>query len=91
MSYKVQLSNRADKYLEKAGKAVRKRVDDALRDMVRYYESASEKVPDLNIMHGKYRGCLRLRIGNLRVILRMEKDRLIIFVIEIGPRGDVYK
>ena len=33
----------------------------------------------------------RLRIGGWRALYRMEKDQLIIEVVKIGPRGDIYK
>jgi mRNA interferase RelE/StbE len=33
----------------------------------------------------------RLRIGTYRVIYSVENNRLLIYIIKIGPRGDVYK
>jgi len=33
----------------------------------------------------------RLRIGRYRALYRIEQDRMLILVLEIGPRGDVYK
>ena len=33
----------------------------------------------------------RLRIGNWRALYHIEEDQLIIEVVKIGPRGDVYK
>lgn len=36
-------------------------------------------------------GRLRLRVGDYRVIYRVEDDRLIIVVVKIGHRKNVYK
>jgi mRNA interferase RelE/StbE len=33
----------------------------------------------------------RLRIGDWRALYRIENDRLVILVVDIGPRGDIYK
>lgn len=33
----------------------------------------------------------RLRIGNWRALYHIEEEQLIIEVVKIGPRGDVYK
>ena len=36
-------------------------------------------------------GRLRLRVGDYRVIYRVEDDRLIIVVVKVGHRRNVYK
>ena len=33
----------------------------------------------------------RIRIGSLRLLYRIHNDRLIILVLDNGPRGDIYK
>ncbi len=33
----------------------------------------------------------RLRVGGYRAICEVEKGRLILLVLKVGPRGDVYK
>ena len=41
--------------------------------------------------HKKYDDIFRLRIGKYRAIFRIVKNELIIFVIDIDSRGDIYK
>lgn len=33
----------------------------------------------------------RLRVGNYRIIFNKDDDKLIIYIIEIAPRGEAYK
>ena len=39
---------------------------------------------------GKYRDYYRLRVGDYRVIYSRENDRLIIIIIRIGHRREIY-
>lgn len=36
-------------------------------------------------------GRLRLRIGDYRIIYRIEDDRLVVVVVKVGHRRDIYK
>ncbi|WP_307735279.1 type II toxin-antitoxin system RelE family toxin [Caldicellulosiruptor naganoensis] len=47
--------------------------------------------PKITRLHGKLEGFYRYKEGDLRIIYSLEKDRLIIYVYDIGPRGDIYK
>ena len=40
---------------------------------------------------GKWRGFYRIRSGNYRVIYTIENERLVVVVIKIGDRRDVYE
>ena len=41
-------------------------------------------------LKGKYRDYYRLRVGDYRVIYSRENDRLIIIIIRIGHRKEIY-
>jgi Cytotoxic translational repressor of toxin-antitoxin stability system len=42
-------------------------------------------------MKGKEGNYYRLRVGNYRIIYEIKNNELIIYVIRLGPRGDIYK
>ncbi|MCB2261850.1 MAG: type II toxin-antitoxin system RelE/ParE family toxin [Candidatus Thiosymbion ectosymbiont of Robbea hypermnestra] len=46
---------------------------------------------DLDTRYLVGRDGYRLRIGKWRAIYRIEVDRLVVMVLDIGPRGDIYK
>jgi len=45
----------------------------------------------LNIVYMKSVDAYRLRVGDYRVIYEIHNDELVLVVIKIGPRGDIYK
>ena len=45
---------------------------------------------DIKLLKG-FDNIFRLRIGRLRVIFEIRKTELLIYVIAIGNRGDIYK
>lgn len=48
---------------------------------------------DIKPMQGYKDGRMRLRVGKYRIIYRCENDGTmkILYIIDIGPRGDIYK
>jgi mRNA interferase RelE/StbE len=52
---------------------------------------ANGKTEGLNIVQMKPVDAYRLRVGDYRVIYEIHDDELILVVIKVGPRGDVYK
>lgn len=91
MKYRVQLTKNAAKSIKKLGKDTKVRINKALRAMLDYYEGTESYEPDLKQLKGKYKGLLRLRVGDLRVIFKMDGINLIILVLEVVKRGDAYK
>ena len=87
MSYKVELSKRSYKNLQRLDSNTRQRISHHLELL-----SENPRNPELNIKKLKGESLLyRLRVGNYRILYRIEDDRLVIVVINIGSRGDVYK
>ena len=51
-------------------------------------EPKKKNTKDLN---GKYKGYRRLRVGNYRVIYSIKKEELVILIINVGHRKEIYK
>ncbi len=50
------------------------------------------KTYDIKVFNGfKYTDMYRLRIGKYRAIFRIIDDELMVFVFDVGSRGDIYK
>jgi mRNA interferase RelE/StbE len=41
-------------------------------------------------LSGRWAGARRSRIGNLRLIYEVNEGRLLVYVVRLGPRGDIY-
>lgn len=91
MKYEVVITARAKKYLEKIEEDIKNRINKALKNFIAYYNGEDVPVPQVTKLKGKYYGLLRLRIGDIRVIFKIERTSFMIFVIDIVPRGSAYK
>ena len=81
--YSIFLSNLAEKQLKKLPKGIQVRIVSALkRCRIRPYAFVKK------IVSSRY---FRLRAGKYRIILDIQKDVLMVFVVEVGHRKDVYK
>lgn len=81
MKYQIQIGKYAKKFLDSQSQRTKQRL---LR--------AIFKLPngDVSMLHGKTNR-YRLRVGDFRILFEKYDDALIILVVEIGNRGDVYK
>jgi len=46
--------------------------------------------PNNNLTKLQGRDGYRLRVGDWRVIYELQDDRLLMLVLEVGPRGEIY-
>jgi mRNA interferase RelE/StbE len=46
--------------------------------------------PNNNLTKLQGRDGYRLRVGDWRVIYELQYDRLVMLVLDVGPRGDIY-
>ncbi len=84
--YRVILTKRARKGLEKAPEHIRKKSIEALDALQESF--APVKLFDVKRLKG-YEGVFRIRIGDWRMIYEFHKREATIVVLEIGPRGRI--
>lgn len=86
--YDIQFSNRAAKYIRKQDKNTRLRIRNSLlRLSENPYIKSNNDIKSLKGLEDIY----RLRIGDFRVLYKVDEVKIIIFVMDIGSRGDIYK
>ena len=85
---KIRYSKDALKFLSKLDKKSVGRIRDAITGL-----TYKPPVGDIKAMQGYSDGRKRLRVGSWRIIYRQENEEMVevIFVIDIGNRGDIYK
>jgi len=85
---KIKYSRDALKFLSKLDKKSVSRIRESIEGLTH-----NPPVGDIKTMTGYNDGRKRLRVGSWRIIYRYENDETveIIFVIDIGNRGDIYK
>ncbi|SFF58433.1 mRNA interferase RelE/StbE [Halobacillus alkaliphilus] len=83
--YEILLSKGAEKFVRKQDVPTKKRIKKALLDLA--------EDPHNNILDTKKlsTGDMRLRVGKFRVIYELDNENIIIHVLDIGSRGQVYK
>ena len=84
MAYQVTLAHAVDKAVAKLPKNIRRRVDAAILLL------ASNPRPFGAIkMAGEE--AYRIRVGDYRIIYTIEDQQLLVLVIDVGHRRDVYR
>jgi len=85
LKYTVELKKSAAKALRKLPQPIQKRIVDKLSEIENSLPpSAETKLKGNNPFH-------RIRVGDYRIIYEIQNDILVILVIKIGHRKDIYK
>lgn len=87
MPYEIELTGSADKFLDKLSRSQPKdaeAIEDAIDDL------GSEPRPAGCRPLTGYAGVWRVRIGNYRICYSVDDGQLIVLVITISTRDDVY-
>jgi mRNA interferase RelE/StbE len=85
--YTVVVHRRAVRYLKKLPQDQQTRIKYVLDEM----GNDPFGLSDVKNMVGDWAGYQRVRVGSTRIIFWVDKDKKIVYVDHIGPRGDVYK
>jgi mRNA interferase RelE/StbE len=84
MIYKISILRKAQKQLAKIPASDYKKVKQAILDLARNPRSSGSKKL-------KGRRGWRIRQGDYRVIYEIHDDKLIVIVLDVGNRRDIYK
>ena len=81
----VRYSKQAIKYLRKLQPKKAVKIKDTISRI------ADDDNEGLNIIYMDNVDAYRVRIGDFRAVYEIREDELVLVVIKVGPRGDVYK
>ena len=88
LTWKVEWDDRARKELRKLDSPIQKEILNYLR--VRIAESKNPRLFGQSLS-GNKAGLWRYRVGNYRLICRLEDRACIVFVVGVGHRREVYE
>ncbi len=84
MIYSVSIKQSALKALQKIDSSQRARLIDAI-DRLKTNPNAG------SVLKGEFSGLRRIRIGDYRIVYEVQNQQLIILVVRIAHRREVYK
>jgi len=85
LSYRIEIKGSAAKALKKIPKANRKRIVEKIDSL-----AESPPNPDTTKMKGN-NPFHKVRIGDYRIVYEIQEDVLVILVVKIGHRKDIYR
>jgi mRNA interferase RelE/StbE len=85
--YKVKLKKSALKFIKRQD-AVRQR---QIKELIDLLSKNPYAAPNIRPLEGFKEKIYRIRFGQFRLIYEVKEDELVILVLKIGSRGDVYK
>ncbi|MGH3916873.1 MAG: type II toxin-antitoxin system RelE family toxin [Pseudonocardiaceae bacterium] len=85
MSYRIEIAAGALKTLSKLDKPVRRRLEAAIDRL------AEEPRPADVVAMKSMPGHLRMRVGDYRIVYTVQDHRLVVLVVELGHRREIYR
>ena len=83
-SYRLQIKRSAAKELEALPRKARRRIVERIRALV-----DTRRPPGCEKLSGQER--YRIRQGNYRIVYSIEESELIVWVVKVGHRREVYR
>ncbi len=85
--YKIELSQQAGKDLEKIYRSDRS----LYQRLLGAFDYISRNPNQGKPLHGKLRGLLSYRMGSYRILYQTHRYKLLVIIIDLGHRKDIYK
>lgn len=86
MSYRVEILPAAQKAMAALPKRDRVRVDERILSL-----GENPRPHGAQQLKGAGRGIWRVRVGDYRILYVIHDDRLVVVVVDVGNRRDVYR
>ncbi len=93
MEWRIKIHRRANRFLEGLPEDKRRSVEEKLRELVDALGRGVLPYRRLDIrkLKGEWEGFLRLRVGDIRIIFRIDFESKTIYIYHIHYRESVYK
>jgi mRNA interferase RelE/StbE len=85
-SYTVAILPAALRTIQSLPRNLRERVRDKIESLAQ-----NPRPYGVKSLQGSQKGHLRLRVGDYRIIYRIEDERLLVLVVAVGHRREVYR
>ncbi|MFZ6016333.1 MAG: type II toxin-antitoxin system RelE family toxin [Nitrospirota bacterium] len=85
--WRIELSRQVDKFTKKEN-IKDEEILSLVQKVINYSKGLNENI-DVKKMKGRWKGHYRIRIGKIRMILRMDFKNKIAFIDKVDFRGDV--
>ncbi len=86
MTYAVEVSTSAAKSLSKIDRTARLRIAGAIELL-----AVDPRPPASKLLRGGDNGRWRVRVGDYRIVYAVEEDRLLVLVLRVAHRREVYR
>ncbi len=92
MAWKVEFKKETFRFLTRQDKETQERIRSSLKLLLEYLGKGIFPFREMDIrrLKGKRKGFMRLRIGKVRVILKIDVENKTIRIYTIDYRGNVY-
>ena len=86
MTYRIEIIKAAARQLEVLPESTGKRIDTKIRAL-----AANPRPPGAKTLQGREGVHLRIRVGDYRVVYHIDDRALLVLVVRIGHRREVYR
>lgn len=88
MAWRIELTTSAEKSLSKLDRTAARRITTFLRERI---AGGADPRSSGKALAGQLAGLWRYRVGDYRLICQIEDRKLLILVLTVGHRSDIYR
>lgn len=86
MTWQIELTAKSARQIKKLDKTTQRRIVSFLREL----ETLDDPHTRGKALTGNLRGLWRYRVGDYRLVCSLEGDKLLVLVLNVGHRSEIY-